>query len=283
MPLNLYADVKAFEARFVNAVVADASDRLEIERVLESCSRGTDEYTRRRFYAMTATRVLDGNGRWQLYIPDLLATTDANSIKLDEDGDRVFELTLDPLLDYYLLRHGHEDEDALPKTVLQLDRRNGRRATFLRRPRLVQIAGRWGFGEDREAGSTLNGALDAVATSVVVASGPAFSIGQTVLVDNEQMYISAIATNTLTVVRAVNGTTAATHANAAPVTRYVYVPNVREAVLAWAGQAWKRRETAYSQVLADPAMGTYQIFRGPMPPETISLLGPFVRGDRLVA
>ena len=57
----------------------------------------------------------------------------------------------------------------------------------------------------------LNEALDASETGVDVDSGAVFKVGQTIQVDSEQMYISAISTNTLTVTRGYNGSTAATH------------------------------------------------------------------------
>ena len=59
----------------------------------------------------------------------------------------------------------------------------------------------------------LNEALDTVETDVDVDDGTKFQIGDVIEVDSEQMWVSAIATNTLTVTRAYGGTTAATHAD----------------------------------------------------------------------
>jgi len=57
----------------------------------------------------------------------------------------------------------------------------------------------------------LNEALDASETGVDVDDGSVFKVGQTIQVDSEQMYISGKSTNTLTVTRGYNGSTAATH------------------------------------------------------------------------
>ncbi len=73
-----------------------------------------------------------------------------------------------------------------------------------------------------EAGTdltTLNGAIDNVTTSVVV-SNPAnipANVGFVIQIDDEQMTVTSKVTNTLTVVRAANGTTAAAHSDLAPV------------------------------------------------------------------
>ncbi|MDR3591588.1 MAG: hypothetical protein P4N41_18180 [Negativicutes bacterium] len=49
------------------------------------------------------------------------------------------------------------------------------------------------------------------ATTISVITGSWFSVGKTISIDNEQMYVSGISTNTLTVTRGYNGTTANTH------------------------------------------------------------------------
>ena len=67
---------------------------------------------------------------------------------------------------------------------------------------------------DTDSTSDLNGAISSTsATSVVVDDGTDFEVGQNIKVDSEEMTITAISTHTLTVVRGVNGTTAATHSD----------------------------------------------------------------------
>ena len=67
---------------------------------------------------------------------------------------------------------------------------------------------------DTDSTSDLNGAISSTsATSVVVDDGTDFKVGQNIKVDSEEMTITAISTHTLTVVRGVNGTTAATHSD----------------------------------------------------------------------
>lgn len=281
MPLNLYADLNEFKRRFAENATLDAVDEAEMEKVIESGSRRVDEKCRREFFALTATRVFHGNGRSWVYIPDLLADT---AIKLDENSDRTFELTLAAATDYYLERPGHEDIDATPATVLRLDAVNGQRSSFQRLPRLIEIEGRWGFTEETE----LTGAdvedtpysANATTLNVAAGQGALLAVGQTLLIESEQFYLSAISTDALTVTPAINGTTAADHAKDTVISRFIWVPNIREAAIIIAGRMWKRRETAFANVIANPVVGQFETFRI-TDPDVERLLGPYVRGDML--
>jgi len=67
---------------------------------------------------------------------------------------------------------------------------------------------------DTDSTSDLNGAItDANATSIVVDDGTDFEVGQNILVGSEEMTITDISTHTLTVIRGVKSTTAATHSD----------------------------------------------------------------------
>jgi hypothetical protein len=68
----------------------------------------------------------------------------------------------------------------------------------------------------------LNEALDTTETGVDVVSGAAFSANDIILIEAEQMFVVSISTNTLTVTRGYNGTTAAAHVTGLNV--YVYRP-----------------------------------------------------------
>ena len=76
------------------------------------------------------------------------------------------------------------------------------------------------------------------------------------------MYITAIATNTLTVVRAVNGTTAATHVTAKAISVYEYPSAISEACLMMAARLWKRKDSSFATIIGVPEVGTMNIFRG---------------------
>ena len=63
-------------------------------------------------------------------------------------------------------------------------------------------------------------ALDATETGVDVDSASGISPGDVIRIENEDMDVTAKSSNTLTVVRGINGTTAATHNNNVEVTSY---------------------------------------------------------------
>lgn len=281
MPKNLYTDLDEFKQHFAGNSSLDVVDAANIELIIEAAARRVDEVTHRHFFAETGTRVLHGNGQSALLIPDLLAAT---TIKLDENSDRTFELELVAETDYYLLRNGHENPDALPSTLLQLDSRNGQRGSFSRLPRLVEIVGRWGFTEDTElTGATVGDSpyvAGATTLNVTAGGGALFAVGQTILIESEQFYISAIAADALTVTPAVNGTTEAGHVQTTAISRFVWEPRVREANLIIAGRMWKRRETGYANVIANPVVGQFETFR-PLDPDVTMLLTPLARGDYL--
>jgi hypothetical protein len=271
--LNLYADPASFARRFANASALDTGDSSEIERVLESASRRVDEFCNRKFFAETDTRYFDGNACNSMRLPDLIAAT---SIKLDEDVNGVYELTL-AATDYWLRRAGYVDVDSTPKTEIRLNIFRGQSAYFIPTPRLVEIVGRWGYTEAVDRIAPVATIADATTTVMTTAADGDLSIGQTLLIEAEQVYVAAGTGPTWTVKRGVNGTTAAAHASM-PIDRFAWVPEVREATLILAGRMWKRRETAYANTIANPVVGSFEVFRR-VDPDVAELLGPLVRAD----
>jgi hypothetical protein len=96
----------------------------------------------------------------------------------------------------------------------------------------LSIAGTWGYSNDTTGELTTTGAI--TSTTVVswgVNDASDLEVATTILVDSEQMYITGISSNTLTVERGVNGTTAATHSSGASVYTYIYPSDVVQACL----------------------------------------------------
>jgi hypothetical protein len=97
--------------------------------------------------------------------------------------------------------------------------------------------------------TTLDGAISSTgATSVPVDDASGFVAGQIIVVDSEDMSIDSISSNTLTVTRGANSTTAATHSDGATVstgwtsdstdTQYVATWDDRLWGISYAGQLW---------------------------------------------
>jgi len=271
MPRNLYADLGQYRRRHTSAASYDAADLAELERTLETASRDIDEHCERFFYALTATRYFAGDGRGFVRIPDLLS---ASTVKLDEDGDRVFELTLSSGTDYYLEREFADDVDDFPKTVIRLDELNGQRSVFPCAKRALEIAGVWGYTQETEAVAGTGTLADASTPTLTTSASGVLEAGQTLQIESEQVYVQAGSGTSWTVERGVNGTTAAAHA-APAMERYVYHPTIREAALKMAARSWERRMSGYSNVLQNADVGMVSVFRGGMDAEVERELGPF--------
>ena len=106
-----------------------------------------------------------------------------------------------------------------------------------------------GYTHKSDYTTTLNGAISSTgATSVPVADASGLVATETIIVDSEHMTISSISGNTLTVTRASNSTTAATHSDGATVSvgwttdttdaKYVTTWDERLWGISYSGQLW---------------------------------------------
>lgn len=109
----------------------------------------------------------------------------------------------------------------------------------------IQIAGTWGVrrGYDRAWTSvtTLSAGINASVTAVPVVSATAISPGALLKVDDEFMRVTSITTNTLTVMRGENGSTAAAHDSGAGVSVWKWEPVINAAAYKLAAYLYHRR------------------------------------------
>lgn len=223
MVLNLYATRDDLKAR---VGLSDTDDDSILDLVLASVSREIDSWCGRQFFASVGTRYFTPAHCDHIMVDDLLSVT---TIKTDEDGDRTYPTTW-ATTDYDLQpRNAAQMSPAQPYWYISaapLGRYGWPQAASG-----VQIVGRWGYYDVLQTSTaTLAEDLDTTEPAVDVSSGAAFRIGQVIEIDSERMEISAISTNTLTVSRAVNGTTAAAHTNGAAI-RVATFPLISEACL----------------------------------------------------
>ena len=207
----------------------------ELLAVLEGASRRIDNWCNRNgsgFGPRLGTNLYDGSGT-RLELRDDLLTYTSGTVAGQTGGTpvAVVENT-----DCYL-----EPANRTQKRLLIIH--NLTSVTVGAGYRIWSIVGKWGYSDERvTSASLLNEALDTSETAVDVDAGTDFAIGQTLLVDAEQLYVTEISTNTLTVVRGANGTTAASHSNDAPVAVYRYPREVVTATLQLALRRWRSRE-----------------------------------------
>ena len=264
---HAYATLTTLKTRLtISATTDDTTLRL----LLESVSRVVDKWCRRHFYALSATRYEDGTSGRLFLSDDLLSVT---TLKTDEDGNGVYENTF--LAADYLLY----PLNGYPKLAVDLSHDSGYShfANGVRKG--VEIAGLWGYGDGDSAtpygpaGVTAT-ATDGTTTSVTVSAAGDLAAGHTILVESEQMYITAIVSTTLTVIRAQNGTTGAAH-SAKAVSIYQYPDAIREATLMTAARLWRRKDSAFATIIGGPEMGPMEIWQG-LDPDVQLLMSPFV-------
>lgn len=224
MAQNLYATRDDLKAR---VGIGDTGQDTTIDALLYSVSREVEQWTGRRFYATTATRVFKPDDEDEITVDDLLSVT---TLKTDHNGDRTYEITWSTT--DYDLEPANAAQMSPPQPYWRIEAAPLGRYCFPEdMPRGVQVVGKWGYYDVLQTSTaTLAEDLDASETGVDVSDGAAFKVGQVVEIDSERMEISAISTNSLTVERGVNGTTAATHSNGAAI-RVAVFPVVSEATL----------------------------------------------------
>ena len=261
--MNSYSDLTTLKSTSYLNITGTADD-IYLRKLLEHSSRMIDREMQRFFYVKAETRYYDGAGT-KLFLPDdLLSIT---TLKTDEDGDGTYENTFSVAtapVDYFLY-----PLNDYPKIRIEINP-NGDYGSFASGVQKgVEIVGKFGYGSGWDANSYVDSTtitaeeLDATETDVDVTSAAVLAIGQTILVESEQMYITGIVSNTITVRRAVNGTTAATTlATGKTIYIYEYPQPIAQACLVTAMRAWKRKDSAYADVIGSPEIGQIIMSKG---------------------
>lgn len=217
--------------------------------VLEAASRRVDEFCERSdfgsgFGPRIGTNRYDGDGCGRLYLRDDLLTVTSITI-LDATASSTSSTPVADT-DYYLRDHrGGYDAPPYREIVLHGEGSSAV-SVFTHGIRTVSLAAKYGYQDDRlTLTPTVAEVVDATETEIDVSALTDLSAGITILVDSEQLYIRATtdaATDSLTVERAANGTTAATHSSGAAIARYRYPRDVVETTLLVAQRRWKMRD-----------------------------------------
>ncbi len=277
--LNTYAELDELKSRGgISTTANDASLWL----ALHGASRAVDRICNRHFFALYASRAFDVGDATQIVLPDLATVT---AVREDTDGDRVFETTRTSA-DYLLYPPNADPTQAWgrPYNSILADPQ-GTSPTFTLGRRRIQIEGEWTYRRHAEdTGADLNegGPLGASATTITVDDGTLISPGQTVLLESEQIYVRNVATNVLTVVRAVNGTTAVTHVDGVDVSVFRYPAEVSEAAILMASRLWKRKDSPYGGTAGARRFGRVEATPG-IDPDVEALLAPLRRMTLSVA
>lgn len=250
-----YATVEALKAR-LKIDDTNVVDDTQLLQALRAVSERIDAACHRHFAVRQATHYYSarpGIGT-RLAVDDLLSIT---TLGLDQTGDGAYEATL-TTSDYLLWPY---DEDKWPKLAIELDGRTGTYGSFPAGQKAVQIVGMWGYGDGQSATPYYDSGITVVvataaATTITLSLKDVLEVGQTILVGSEQMFVTAVgkplATNA-TVIRGINGTTAAEHAIATAAYIYSYPDRVREGCILQAMRLYLRNRAPFG------VMGTGQM------------------------
>lgn len=268
-------------------------DKLFLQ-LAQRLSRWIDNHTQRFFHPFLDTRTYsvpkrrtvtdDFNEFIDLWINDVM---EIDSVATSEnDGSTYTTLATGN----YIPMHGQDFNSEKSFTLLKLDE-NGTLGSWPIGQRSVRVIGTFNFTDDRNR--FFEDSIDAVnhATGINITDTvlklndvdgedkwgftPRISPGQILRIELEQMEVTAVdnttGVQTATVVRGVNGTTAAAHANAKQVDKFMPPEPLKQACIIQAIKQFKRGQSGFGDAAAQMDLGRILIMKT-IDPEALVLL-----------
>lgn len=223
--MNLYANLQDIKQLIGFNGDYSQNDQLDAQILAAAghYSRWADQFCSRRFYIEDTTKHFDVDRiRTDYWFPDFVSIT---TLSFSDDNGATY--TAYAASDYYaMISDSYSDPSSYNRILLS---RNGNYSNFSTGQRSIKFVGSFGYATDRDRiwldsnDEVEDNPLSDSATTLTVNDadgiGPTgaifrFQIGQTIRIGSEQIYISDIdySKNTISIVRAQNGTTAASHA-----------------------------------------------------------------------
>lgn len=256
--------------------------------LLSETSRWVDDYCHRVFYPYMDTRYFDGSGTPWLRVDDLISIT---SVSYSTDyGTTYTALTASDYIamveDDYNARQSYN--------ILKVNVNSTTLGSWPYGQKSIKIVGVWGYCDDRNTcwESTGDRVYDdpftSSATTLTVnevdgldiyGGEPRFSSGQILKIDSEYLETTLTqdtTTRTLGVLRARNGTTAASHVEDTTIYVWRAPEPVRQAVAIQASRLVQRGKQNFGDARATPELGEMFYMRS-IDPEAKAKLEPYVR------
>jgi len=234
---------------YLGLKTAATEDDELLDALITRSSRAIDRYTRRWFYELTDTREYDDPpGKYVLFLDaDLLSLT-----TLTIDGSETTNYKLRP-------------HNRTPYQWVEITYGSGDRFVWTNTPQdSVSVEGEWGWHDDYgnawvTSGDTVQNTTEitAAGTTLEVADGANFAVRQTLKIADEQLLVTAISSQNLTVTRGINGTTAAVHANGTAISIYEPPADIVEQTVRMAAWYYRRKDTMFGET-ATPSLGVVQ-------------------------
>lgn len=253
--MQTYVSLKDFKGAGIANLTGDAYDSRLLPH-LEAVSRQIEAYLGGRwFYPRIETRYFPGDGGNVQKFPGLDIIS-ISALLEDTTGDATYDTTW-ASSDYILAPYENDPTNlSYPKPYgkLEVDQRStGSKTSFGKGQQRFKMTGKFGFCELTEAtGATINeGAqFSSSDTTLTVDVGSYISVGDTLVIESEYLYVSGQEVgsgNDFTVVRGMHGSTAAAHDDGTAISRLVYPRNLVQACIEHASRHWGRGPTNYME------------------------------------
>ena len=231
----------------------NAMQEAELEPIIRSTSRYIDNHTGRWFYVLNGTRYYDS--RKELWLPDDVISV--TTLKWDQDGDDTYETTLTEGTDFR----------GWPYNMAHFRRLDvigtGQLGSWPNQAKALELEGTFGWSEETVATGLTGTVGSTTGTDLTLSAAPGtlIELGHTILIGSEQMYVEDADGDSLTVKRAVNGTTATTHTTAA-ISVYEYAGGaIRNEIIACATRWYREFATGFSGAISSMNEQGYSTFR----------------------
>lgn len=184
-----------------------------------------------------------------------------SDLDIDATGSYTYGTQLTENTDFWLVRPNTE-AGATSYRAIDVHPNSTKLGAWPTAPRSIRAVIVSGFSYETEACTvTAAEAMDASETGLDLSAAGGIDVGETILIDSEQMYVSAVTTTgnfTATVERGVNGTTAASHSNGATIYRRRYPRPVEEACVMQVARYWHEVQNGGADTSGDPAYGGFR-------------------------
>ena len=247
------------------------ADTVSLRRILQSGSRRMDSYVGGGLLTSwgpyTQTRYFDvGMGSYLLNDPRIIGPSGSlmpsdkiiNTVPLGSWCNAITSVTSysgtdratsETLTEGYANDYFLEPYSSDPKLFLKMNIDSTK--SLSSGQQTLAIAGTWGWQNTTKDTTTLSALISSTtATTITVTAATDLSEGNTLLIGTEQMYVQSISGTTLTVIRGVHGSTAATHSNGADLAVYTYPEDVVQVCLDLGHIIYRDRDIGFSDRVA---------------------------------
>ena len=164
-----------------------------IQRVIEASSRDVDRWTRRHFIPKTQTRLFRYPQRRQGVASVLWLDQDLLSLTTLQTKAQDSSPTTISSSDYFLEPYNPEPDGNTRYNRIEIDLSSTAALEGGDTPqRSISVAGSWGWSNSTQSAGEIDdsGGINASDTTLIVSDGSKIDVGDTLLIDSEQVFVS---------------------------------------------------------------------------------------------